>query len=147
MPDRVQQACADCFDAHHDDCSGFARAVAGVLGVTLAGLADQIVDTIRAGGDWRPLTNGVAAARSAQAGQLVIAGLKGAEQSKPDPHGHVVVVVDGPLGRDTYPSAWWGQLGGTGAKNQTINFAWNVNDRDRVSYAEHDIPPPPAAQG
>ena len=94
MPDRVTQACEDNFDAHKSDCSGFARAVAAELKVTLNGLADQIVDTIRAGGDWRPLADGVAAAASAHNGKLVIAGLKGAEQTNPDPHGHVVVVVD-----------------------------------------------------
>jgi hypothetical protein len=141
MPDPVTQACEACFDEHKSDCSGFARAVAEQVGVTLTGLADQIVDTIRGGGDWRPLADGVAAAASAHNGKLVIAGLKGSEQTNPDPHGHVVVVVDGPLARGTYPSAYWGKLGGVGAKDQTINFAWNAGDRDRVSYAEHDIGP------
>jgi len=139
MPDRVTQACEDCFEAHQSDCSGFARAVAGQCGVTLTGLADQIVDTIRAGGAWTPLPDGLAAAKSAHDGKLVIAGLKGSEQDHPNPHGHVVVVVDGPLGRDAYPSAYWGRLGGTGEKHKTINFAWSENDRDEVSYAEHDI--------
>ena len=139
MPDRVQQACEDCFAAHQGDCSGFVKAVASKLDVTLTGLADDIVETIRAGGEWKPLANGVAAAARARDGKLVIAGLKGSEQAHPDAHGHVVVVVDGPLARDAYPSAYWGKLGGTGSKNKTLNFVWNADDRDEISYAEHDI--------
>jgi hypothetical protein len=104
-----------------------------------AGTSGSDVDTIRGGNGWRPLRDGIAAAGSAAAGKLVIGGLKGSEQSNPDPHGHVVVVVDGPLAHDAYPSAYWGRLGGGGAKDETINFAWRAEDRDRVSYAEHDI--------
>lgn len=139
MVDRVKEACEACFDAHAGDCSGFARAVSSQLGVQLHGLADDIVNTIRGGNDWRPLPNGIGAAESAAAGKLVIGGLKGSEQSNPDPHGHVVVVVNGPLAHDAYPSAYWGRLGGGGAKDKTINWAWRAEDRDRVSYAERDI--------
>jgi hypothetical protein len=139
MPDRVQEACEECFDAHKSDCSGFARAVATKLGVGLAGLADEIVETLRTGQGWTALPTGVAAAQSAKAGKLVIAGLKGSEQARPDPHGHVVVIVDGPLVRDAYPSAYWGRLGGIGEKDKTINWAWTAEDRDRVSYAAHDL--------
>jgi hypothetical protein len=113
------------------------------VGVPLAGLANVIVDTLRAGGDWTALPDGPAAAASAAAGKLVIAGLKGSEQTNPDPHGHVVVVVAGPLAQGKYPSAYWGRLGGGGQEDETINFAWRAGDRDRVTYAEHDIPPPP----
>jgi hypothetical protein len=135
----VREACEASFDAHKGDCSGFARAVASALGVPLQGIADQIVETLRTGQGWSPLPNGVAAAQSAHNGKLVIAGLKGSEQARPDPHGHVVVVVDGPLAHNRYPSGYWGKLGGTGAKNTTINFAWTVDDRDQVSYAAHDL--------
>jgi hypothetical protein len=139
MADRVREACETCFTAHASDCSGFVRAVAGQLGVGLEGLADQIVDTIRSGSGWTPLSDGIAAAQSAATGKLVIGGLKGSEQVTPDPHGHVVVVVDGPLARGAYPSAYWGRLGGIGDKDKTINWAWRAGDRDRVSYAEHDV--------
>jgi hypothetical protein len=139
MVDRVREACEACFDAHSGDCSGFVRAVSSELGVQLHGLADQIVDTSRNGDGWRLLPDGIAAAQSAADGKLVIAGLKGSEQSNPDPHGHVVVVVASPLAHNDYPSAYWGQLGGIGAKDKTINWAWRAEDRDRVSYAEHDI--------
>jgi hypothetical protein len=135
----VREVCEACFEAHKGDCSGFARAVANELSVPLQGLANDIVETLRTGRGWTPLPNGVAAARSAKAGKLVIVGLKGSEQTHPDLHGHVVVVVDGPLAHNAYPSAYWGKLGGTGAKDKTLNWAWRAEDRDRVSYAEHDI--------
>jgi hypothetical protein len=139
MPDRVRDACESRFDAHKDDCSGFARAVAGQLGVTLEGLADQIVETLRTDPTWKRLADGRAAAQSAQAGNLVIAGLKGSEQARQDPHGHVVVVVDGPLAQNAYPSAYWGSLGGQPGRDQTLNFAWTVDDRDRIAYAAKDL--------
>jgi len=94
---------------------------------------------LRAGGPWVALADGPAALASAQAGKLVVAGLRGDEQASPNPHGHVVVVVDGPLDRNMYPSAYWGQLGGAGAECKTINWAWTVQDRDKVTYAAHDL--------
>jgi hypothetical protein len=142
MPIIVRDACEACFDAHKDDCSGFVRAVAASLGVTLQGLADDIVVTIRTDPGWRQLPDGNAAAQSAEAGRLVIAGLKGSEQAHPDPHGHVAVVVDGPVERDACPTAYWGSLGGKPGKALTINFAWTVDDRDHVTYAEHDVAAP-----
>src|SRR5258708_9919559 len=142
MPDRVAAACEACFDAHAGDCSGFACAVANTVGVPLAGLANASVDTLRAGGDWTALPDGPTAAASAAAGKLVIAGLKGSEQTNPDQHGHVVVVVTGPLARGKYPSAYWGRLGGGGQEDETINFAWGAGDRHRVAEAGHDLPPP-----
>jgi len=140
MVDRVREACEACFEANQHDCSGFARAVAKQVDVTLNGLANDIVNTLRAGGAWRALSDGIAAAASAKAGRLVIAGLRGDEQFEHSNHGHIVVVVDGPLAHGRYPSAYWGRLGGEGAKFETVNWAWTEHDRDRVAYAEHDIP-------
>jgi hypothetical protein len=139
MPDRVKDACEACFAANANDCSGFGRAAASQVGVALDGLANQIVDTIRNDPAWTELGDGVEAAQQAAAGKLVIGGLKGSEQANPDEHGHVVVVVSGPLAHGKYPSAYWGRLGGGGAKDKTINWAWRAEDRDRVSYAAHDI--------
>jgi hypothetical protein len=139
MADPVSAACVREFPAHSGDCSGFVRAVGTDLGVTIKGMANEIVDALRAGGAWVKLADGPAALASAQAGQLVVAGLRGDEQAVPNAHGHVVVVVDGPLARDLYPSAYWGQLGGTGAAGKTINYAWTAQDRDRVTYAAHKL--------
>jgi hypothetical protein len=139
MPDRVTAACVACYAAHQGDCSGFARAVAAQLGVTLSGIADEIVDTLRTSPEWTPLANGVAAVQNAENGNLVIAGLKGAEQAVPNAHGHVVVVVAGPLAHDAYPTAYWGSLAGQPGQDQTLNYAWTAADRDRVSYAAHAL--------
>jgi hypothetical protein len=139
LADPVKAACVKEFPAHSGDCGGFAKAVAACVGVTLTGLANDIVKTIRTTPGWRILANGPTAAASAKAGRLVIAGLRGDQQFHPDAHGHVVVVVDGPLAFGKYPTAWWGKLGATGKQGETLNDAWNAQDRDRVTYAEHDL--------
>lgn len=139
MSDQVIAACIREFPAHSGDCSSFVKAVGADVGVTIEGVANDIVDTLRAGGDWVALADGPAALASARAGKLVLAGLRGDEQAVRNAHGHVVVVVDGPLDRNLYPSAYWGQLGGTGAECKTINWAWTVQDRDRVTYGAHDL--------
>lgn len=134
----VVEACQANYQAHIGDCNGFARAVATAVGVALAGNADRITDVLRSAADgWTALADGTAAAAAAANGQLVIGGLKGSEQATPDPHGHVVVVVPGPLAHDAYPTAWWGSLGGNPGQNKTVNWAWTAADRDNVSYAAH----------
>jgi hypothetical protein len=142
MPDVVKNACDDCFAASANDCSGFVRAVSDRLGVTLTGLANQIVDTIGDSAEWTVLEDGVEAAAEAAAGRLVIGGLRGDEQAHPDAHGHVVVVVAGqPLAHGKYPFAYWGRLGGGGMRDQTVNWAWRAEDRNNVTYAAHEIAP------
>ncbi len=142
MADPVRDACEACFAANQDDCSGFVRAVGNQLGVAIAGQANDIVGILGTGA-WRELDDGIAAAASAGTGKLVVAGLRGDEQFEHSNHGHVVVVVAGPLAHGRYPTAYWGRLGGGGVKDQTINWAWTEQDRDRVHYAEHDLPPAP----
>ena len=137
-PQHIIDVCEANWEAQKSNCSGFVKVVAAALGVSTFAAgedANQIVDTLQAATDWTPLTpgDGVAAKQQADAGLLVIAGLKGAEQVNPDPHGHVVVVVSGPLDRQ-YPTAYWGQLNGVGAKAKTINWAWRAGDRDKVGY-------------
>ena len=93
----IAEICARHYEAHKGDCSGFARAVARDLGVPLAGLANEIADTLAAGTDgWEVLPDGAAAAAVASE-KLVIGGLRGDQQAKPSTHGHVVVVVPGSL--------------------------------------------------
>lgn len=130
---RIIDACEAEFPDAHDDCSLFVRRVCARLGVVLTGNADGIVTAVR--GTWRLLPNGVAAKRAADAGELVIAGLKGSEQAQPSINGHIAVVVSGPLAQGAYPTAYWGQLGGAGAQAKTINWAWQKGDRDQVTYA------------
>jgi hypothetical protein len=134
----VIAACEAEWDAHKADCSGFVIAVGARLSATIQGDANAIAQALSAGGVWQKLADGVAAAAAAQAGKFVVGGLAGAAQAVPAAHGHVVVVVDGPLNRGKYPSAYWGRLGGVGAKDQTINWAWSTADRDNVIYAAYE---------
>ena len=135
----VKAACTKHYEAFKGDCSGFAKAVAKDVGVTLTGDANGIADTLRAGtGGWQMLADGNAAVAAA-ANRLVIAGLRGDKQAHASVHGHVVVVVPGPLAHGKYPTAWWGSLGGTPAQDKTINWAWTGQDRDHVVYAAHTI--------
>ena len=140
-PQHIIDACETNWETHKADCSGFVKAVALTLAVktfSAGDNADAIVDRLRAASDWTPLDagDGAAARIRAQAGQLVIGAMKGCDQINPDLHGHVVVVVTGPLdaAHGEYPTAYWGRLGGVGARAQTINFAWRAGDRDRVAY-------------
>ncbi|MGO9517973.1 MAG: hypothetical protein ACLPND_13085 [Candidatus Korobacteraceae bacterium] len=140
-PQQIIAVCEANWDAHKFDCSGFVKAVATALNVTTFtpdDNANDIVDKLHAAGDWvaLPTGDGAAAKEQADAGLLVIAGLEGADQVIPDEHGHVVVVVTGPLdaAHHQYPTAYWGSLAGHPAKAQTINFAWRAVDRDKVGY-------------
>jgi hypothetical protein len=134
----VVDACERELEAHKDDNSGFVRAVAADFGITLHGLADDIVAQIQ-GKDWTILSDGVSASEYARKGYLVIGGLKGSEQRNPTPFGHVVIVVDGSLAHGAYPRAYWGFLGGGFGRGKTVNFAWASDDRDRVTYSARRI--------
>jgi hypothetical protein len=140
-PQHIIDACETNWEAHKSDCSGFVKAVALTLAVETFNAgdnADAIVDRLVAAPDWTALGpgDGSAAKAQADAGQLVIGAMKGRDQVNPDAHGHVVVVVTGPFdaAHGEYPTAYWGKLGGIGAKAQTINFAWRAGDRERVAY-------------
>jgi hypothetical protein len=132
---RIINACEANYSAHIGDCSGFAHAVAGALGITLEGMANDMVDHIQ-GGVWTAVTDGLAAKAQADAGNFVIGGLKD------NPHGHVVVVVQGPIdaSHGKYPTAYWGSLAGKPGKNQTVNWAWNAAERDHVVYTCVPLP-------
>lgn len=106
--------------------------MASSLGIILSGQANNIVDCID-NDNWYNVKSGPDAALWAEADYLVVGGLKGSNQAKPSAHSHVVIVVPGPIDR-TYPTAYWGQLGGTGKKKTTINYAWSQADRDKVIY-------------
>lgn len=129
--DKIVASCEQHWDAYKTDCSGFVKAVAKDFGIVLTGLADSIVDQIEQA-PWKTLASGVEAAAKASVG-LVVAGLKAT------PHGHVVIIVPGKLAHGKYPTGYWGQLGGLGKKNATINWAWNAADRDKVTYSLHQV--------
>ena len=129
----ITDACGAEWDAHQSDCGGFARAVAVWPGVTSTGMANDIVGEI-AGAPWSPVDGGATAADQVAAGGLAIAGLNGADQQEPDAHGHVVVVVEGASARGLYPTAYWGQVGGGGKRDATLNWAWRAGGRDHAVY-------------
>jgi hypothetical protein len=134
---QIIRACEAQFQNHIADCSGFAKAVAAGLGINLTGMANDIVDQIQAA-PWVLLADGAAAKAQADAGHFVIGGLKD------NPHGHVVIVVQGPLdpSHGKYPTAYWGSIRGAqfAAKDKTVNWAWDSADRDRVIYAWVPLP-------
>jgi hypothetical protein len=144
----VRNACEQEFEVHKSDTSAFVQAVAADFGVKLVGTADEIVDSVQRP-PWQVLKDGASAAEYARNGYLVIAGLKGSDQQVPAPQGHLAIIVDGPANRratGTYPSAYWGRLGGGGQKFQTINWAWTADDRDRVIYSALKLQAATAAQ-
>jgi hypothetical protein len=134
----VIDTCEAVWEANKADCNAFAKAVARKYNVTLSGQANDIVDQI-SGSGWEKITSGPKAAEAAAAGKLVIGALKGSDMTPPEAHGHVVVVVQGPLAHGKYPSAYWGKLGGVGEKNKTINYAWKASDRDKVIFGARSI--------
>jgi len=129
---KVTKACEAHWEVYKDDCSGFVKAVAKHVGVELTGQANDIVDQMQQT-PWKVLKSGREAAGQAQLNFFVLGGLKETG------HGHVVVVVPGPVDREAYPTAYWGKLNGTGKKARTINWAWKPGDRDKVIYAFYDV--------
>lgn len=136
LAQKIIQTCEAVFNANSNNCSGFAKAVSTTFDIELSGLADEIVDEIKTG-EWVRINNGTDAKSKADDGWLVIGGLKGHDNNPPQSHGHVVVVVSGPLdgAHHKYPTAYWGKLGSIGKKNTPVNFAWNSASRDKVIYA------------
>jgi hypothetical protein len=126
--------------ANANDCNHFVKAVCGEFGITLVGSADPIIAQITGPGWTHHGTSGPRAAAAAAAGELVIGGMSSTALG--DAHGHVVVVVDGPLDRDKYPTAYWGSLNprirDAGAAGTTINFSFSQADRDKVVYASRN---------
>jgi hypothetical protein len=140
-PQTIINFCEQEYPNSSDDCNKFVKAVSADLNMTLfqAGDdADAIVQRLRdaaTAGDWAKLIDGPDAKAKADAGQYVIAGLKGADHNPPRVHGHVVVVVSGPLANGKYPTGYWGSLDGANpGRNETLNYAWNSSDRDSVEY-------------
>jgi hypothetical protein len=124
---KIVKLCEKHWEAHKDNCSGFVKAVAGELGVALAGQANEIVDQMQKA-PWLALKSGVEATAHANMGKLVLGGLKATRL------GHVVIVVPGPISNGKYPTAYWGSYGGVGKKSTTVNWSWDKTDRDKVTY-------------
>jgi hypothetical protein len=138
-------SCQRKFPDFANDCSGFVKAVAHDCGVILVGNANDIVDELKTSwtisSAWNLIPDGVAAKEYAKNGYLVIAGAQAAG------HGHVVVVVDGPLAQAKYPYAFWGRyrglttpLGetinvGFSRGHGTLNYSFGANALSDLTYA------------
>ncbi|MBC7987852.1 MAG: hypothetical protein H7X93_14465 [Sphingomonadaceae bacterium] len=109
---KVIETCKAQWPATKGSCNGFVTAVASELGVTLSGTANQILDHITGqGSEWKALSDGVAAKAAAEKGSLVIAGLRSGDFTPADDHGHVVIVVAGPMNPGGWaPAAYWGSI-------------------------------------
>lgn len=133
IPNKVVLACERYWDIWKADCSGFTKAVAQDLGISLSGQANEIVDQIQKA-PWLKLASGIEARDKADMGMFVIAGLKAAV------NGHVAIVVPGPLAHGKYPTGYWGSLppphnpNKVGKKNTTLNYSWEKKDVDKVIY-------------
>jgi len=145
IAEEIEIACKNNFEENKGDCNKFAIAVAAEFNILLSGLADNIVDEIQSNG-WTRLNDGIEAKNKADEGFFVIGGLKAADTipavSKPPyKHGHVVVVLSGPLAGGKYPTAIWGSLGGPlpSLGKDTVNFAWTKVNRDRIIYSARQI--------
>lgn len=140
--DRIKQSCDRLLKlpVNAGDCSAFAKALANEFSVALTGQANDIVDQLVASNGWTELGSDVSAGQRAAAaaarGELVI----GAR--KESGNGHVVVVVSGaPLAHGKYPFAFWGKLKdpANAGFNKTVNWAWDLEARDSVTYASRHI--------
>ena len=69
----------------------------------------------------------------ADSGDYVIAGLKGGNHDPPRAHGHVTVVVSGPLAGGKYPTGYWGSL--DDRATWTLHVLKPGNFSVRVNYA------------
>ncbi|MEW8072771.1 MAG: hypothetical protein AB2758_17720 [Candidatus Thiodiazotropha endolucinida] len=139
--DKASEIIAQCetvWDANKSDCNAFVKEVCSHYQVSLTGQADNIVDQIQGPG-WTKLSDGVAAKRAADQGQLVVCGLKGESLTPPEGNGHVAVVVSGGLAHGKYPTAYWGKLNGVGRKNTTLNYSFKKVDRDKVIYGARTV--------
>jgi hypothetical protein len=136
----IVAACQRNLLANSNNCSGFVRAVAKECNVLLVGDANSITGQLSRAK--RVLSSGQEAARAAAAGYLVVGGVKSSG------HGHVVIVVDGPLSRGKYPYCFWGQYHGITLQGETLNvgftrghgtlnWAFGPKTRDTVVYAAY----------
>lgn len=118
-----------------NNCSGFVKAVAVKLGVSLphTANADGIVDDLEK--NWTKLASGLDAADKAAEGKFVIAALKSGDHKPARNNGHVAIVVSGALYRTKYPFCWGGSIGGAqSAGTKSTGEIWNRVDRDSVGY-------------
>ena len=140
-------------DNEHN-CSAFVRAVADNLMLFVPGTSGnanvqldfmKFVSTVP--GMFSLLGRGrVAEPRAVTAagqGALVICGATSEELQQNREglvnHGHIAIVVDG-WGASGWPLAWWGQLGGTAGRRESLSKCFRASDRALISYFAYSAP-------
>ncbi len=130
----IVAACQKWYSSFSNDCSGFVRAVTAELGHPVSGNANGIMTELASSRAWEAIDR-AAAVEAVKTGTLVIAGLKSSEHNPARNNGHVVIVIDGPLYRNTYPLVWGGSIGNAQSRGtKTVGEVWNRSDRDAVKY-------------
>lgn len=132
--ERIIKACEKHWNAHRSNCSGFVKAVAKEIDILFPHPemnANQIIDYISSWstGSWWEIGSSKEAGTRADEGYFVLACLKS------EPNGHVAIVTSGHQpAHDKYPRGYWGSLNSVGKKNETMNYSFNKNDRDKATY-------------
>jgi hypothetical protein len=133
---KIIEACKKEYDGQKTNCNYFLEAVfLDVTNVTLTGTADDLVEKFSSpNAGWNKVERTQAIADQV-AGKFVVAGLKSSDHSDGREHGHVAVVVSGPLYHSKYPVVWCGggSLGRSNG-NKTVGEVWATSDRDKVKY-------------
>jgi hypothetical protein len=146
-PQHIIDICEANWDANKGDCNHFVKAVADALGVTLFSPGDNAELSYKLGNasGWSliPSTPDLSTVEAdASTGQFIIAGLKSSDFNPPRNNGHVVVVVKGDDGAHPgFPLAYWGKLGGVGAKDSSIRNSFIPDvDLPNVKYYGSVLP-------
>lgn len=133
----IKALCEQHWDAWKNDCSGFLKAVARDLGISLNGMANAIIDQMESESTWTNLDTDVDKAKEyAAKGYLVVAGLRA------NGHGHVAIIMpsDSPAGKAPhYPKGYWGRYGSVGKKDTAISWSWNAVDLPKVKYYARQV--------
>ena len=138
--DALLRVCREQFKnlANQAYCNYFVDNVARELGYKsfVGRTANDIVDYLDV--SW-PEVSGKEAAVFASWGHFLIAGLRSWEYKRPqhtNGHGHVAVVISGPLYLGKYPMVYCGGARMAGRSNGTKSSGevWKKEDRDQVHY-------------
>lgn len=142
--DGVVAACEHFLASEHDRmaCNFFVQDVCGVFGIAdpVADQANDIAERI-GGGAFEQLSGAAAAAeRAAQDGWIVVAAA-----ATPGGHGHVAIIIPGPLMHfpsGDWPKGYWGALSGKWSGHDTpagfgpdfINQGFNGQQRSVIKF-------------
>lgn len=133
---KILAACEKFWPEYQDDCSGFVKKVAGELGVSLSGQANDIYEQIQSA-PWMLIGRGpragqhatVAGVSAAHDGLLVVGASRGSE------NGHVVIIVDYSKAKQR-AIGYWGKLGEVGEVYEKISQAFSGQ---QIIFAAHPI--------